>query len=520
LASQINTLLRDRNSVGNGYPTAYDFPVAELHTRELRHVEVRMDDPYQYGIDERTARDFGRRAYSEPWRQFSRHSENYELGRFGRLGRRLKFSKLGQLIGSRSQSRSLPLPSYPAPTDVPSFERLRRPAPQDYEGAAGAVGAAGAAGYQNASVYQDSPVYRRTQDYRAVGGQAARAQAVGARGFAREIPPAYGAGNNVVAPQEKPARKHKRAHVPHPHRPRHVVRTTLLTLLALIVISYLVFCVPIDRKVAFSATESSSLSEVLSPSIPGLPSYTLLLGSDAREGDTVSRTDTIILARTDTISNTVTLVSIPRDTMVDLGEYGTQKINAAYAYGGAALSVSAVEELCGVDISHVVVIDFDGLATLVDAIGGVTVTVPVDINDPDYTGLVLSAGTYDMDGATALAFARVRHGFALGDYQRQEDQRILIEAILDKILDSPLLIPAATSALGDVVTTNYHCYSVFPLLARMAIGSPTIYSASIPSTTATIDGVSYVVADESALTTMMQVVDEGGDPSTVANGLE
>lgn len=303
-------------------------------------------------------------------------------------------------------------------------------------------------------------------------------------------------------------------------RPRHPVRLVVIALVALVVGLYAAVCAPVDRAIAFDAPTASSLRAVLSPNVPLTPSYTLLLGSDAREGDTTSRTDTIILARTDAITNTVTLVSIPRDTRVDLGAYGTQKINAAYAYGGAALTVSAVEALTGVPINQVAVIDFDGLASLVDAIGGVTVTVPVDVDDPDYTGLVLPAGTYDMDGETALAFSRVRHGFATGDYQRQQDQQIVIQAIVAKLTHSPTLLPAAASALGGTLSTTYRCWSVLPLLGRMAIGTPTMYAASIPSTTATIDGVSYVLADDAGVAQMMDIVEKGGDPSTVANGLQ
>ena len=147
-------------------------------------------------------------------------------------------------------------------------------------------------------------------------------------------------------------------------------------------------------------------------------------------------------------------------------------------------------------------------------------TVPVDINDPDYTGLVMPAGVYEMDGNTAMLFSRVRHGFALGDYQRQANQRILIQAIVQKLRSNPTLMPAAADSLGSVLKTTYHCYDLIPVLARMAMQPPTIYSASIPSTTQRIRGVDYVVADGPATTTLMQVVDAGEDPSMVSNGLQ
>jgi anionic cell wall polymer biosynthesis LytR-Cps2A-Psr (LCP) family protein len=153
---------------------------------------------------------------------------------------------------------------------------------------------------------------------------------------------------------------------------------------------------------------------------------------------------------------------------------------------------------------------------LVDYLGGVTVDVPVAVNDPDYTGLVLPAGPQEMDGHTALLFSRVRHGFDMGDYQRQKDQRILIEAIMRKALTlPPWRLPQASTALDGMVGTTMRMYSIMPLMVRMGLGA-TVYQATVPSTTAMIDGVSYVVADEAGLARMMEVIDAGGDPSEVA----
>lgn len=308
-------------------------------------------------------------------------------------------------------------------------------------------------------------------------------------------------------------------------RPRrhHAGRTILVVLLGLLtaaIVAYVIVLSPVDRKIAFSESDRQVLSGHLTPCTPVTPYYALLLGSDSRNDGEPARTDTIMLARIDPLADKVTLVSIPRDTKVELEGHGTQKINAAYAFGGVSGITSAVSSLTNVNISQVALIDFDGLTSLIDAIGGVTVTVPVDINDPDYTGLVMAAGVYEMDGNTAMLFSRVRHGFALGDYQRQANQRILIQAIVQKLRSNPTLMPAAADSLGSVLKTTYHCYDLIPVLARMAMQPPTIYSASIPSTTQRIRGVDYVVADGPATTTLMQVVDAGEDPSMVSNGLQ
>ena len=291
--------------------------------------------------------------------------------------------------------------------------------------------------------------------------------------------------------------------------------------IAAIVALYLVVCSPIDRAIAFKGSESDGLSRELSFHIPGRPYYVLALGSDAREGDEISRTDTMILVRVDTLGGKLTMLSIPRDTMVEIEGYGTQKINAAYAFGGVTGAVKAVKQLCDVPISHVAIVKFDGVEGLVDYLGGVTVDVPVPVYDPEYTGLIMDAGPQEMDGHTALLFSRVRHGFDLGDYQRQKDQRILIEAIMGKTLSlSPLKMPGVVGHMDGLVSTSMRMYSLMPLMLRLKIGGgATIYQATVPSTTAMVDGVSYVIADEEALSRMMEVIESGGDPATVQGPL-
>jgi anionic cell wall polymer biosynthesis LytR-Cps2A-Psr (LCP) family protein len=142
--------------------------------------------------------------------------------------------------------------------------------------------------------------------------------------------------------------------------------------------------------------------------------------------------------------------------------------------------------------------------------------VPVPVYDPEYTGLILDAGEQQMDGHTALLFSRVRHGFDLGDYQRQKDQRILIEAIMRKALGlAPWKLPGVVGHMDGMLGTSMRMYSLMPLMLRLKVGGATIYQATVPSTTAMVDGVSYVVADEEALAQMMDVIDAGGDPAAL-----
>lgn len=383
------------------------------------------------------------------------------------------------------------------------------------------------AGYQDNGAYQDGGAYQDVGAYRGQPGgayqQAPSNQDApyGGAGYDYQ----YDGGGYQYYPEPGQQRRgglfrgHRRGGGQGDQRPpkrRHVHKGLIafLVVLAAIVGLYLVTCGPIDQQLAFESGEAEGLSEEESLHIPGVPYYVLALGSDAREGDTASRTDTMILCRIDPIASKVTLVSIPRDTKVELEGYGTSKINAAYAYGGATLATKAVSDLTGVNPSHVAVIHFDQLAQLIDAIGGITVTVPVDVNDPNYTGLVMSAGTYEMDGNTALLFSRVRHGFATGDFQRQADQQIVIQAVLQKILSlGPTQIGGFMDEIGDVVSTDMKMYSILPLLLRFKITSPTIYACSLPGEAKYISGVSYVVSDDTQVRQLMAKVDAGQDPN-------
>lgn len=247
------------------------------------------------------------------------------------------------------------------------------------------------------------------------------------------------------------------------------------------------------------------------------PFYMLLIGSDARVGDSTmgQRSDTNILVRVDAPSGKVTMVSIPRDTAINYGDYGTIKFNAAYAYDGAAGTIKAANQLTGAKISHYATIDFDGLTQLVDAVGGVDVDVKERIDDPDAGDIVIEKGKQHLDGAAALVFARSR-AYADGDFSRVSNQRILIEAIADKLkkLDATQLTDTVEAA-AKTVTTDMSAQDLVTL-ALLLHDSPdlTIYSATLPSTTGMVDGASYVFADVPGIQTMMSAVDVGKDPGS------
>lgn len=260
--------------------------------------------------------------------------------------------------------------------------------------------------------------------------------------------------------------------------------------------------------------ERQALTEQLAPEPEqnSDPFYALVIGSDAREGDSTSRSDVTMLARIDPGSATIDLISIPRDTMVTLNG-STQKINAAYAQGGAAGAVACVSEFAGVPISHYVEVHFEELEHVVNRLGGVWVDVPESF-DAGNGGMDFEAGEQLLNGEQALAYARERYNVSGGDFGRAQAQRQIVEAIIRQIFDrAPGEIPPLIGQLAESVSTDL---SVTDLIgyAQQFIGQDiTIYSAACPSYTLNQGGVSYVGTMFDEWRRIMQLVDAGLDPN-------
>lgn len=342
-----------------------------------------------------------------------------------------------------------------------------------------------------------------------------RGRRVGDRGQSHVDPGSYDQRWDDIADVRQPQPvQPTRAERRRPRRRRHHgCLITLLLMIAAVVGIYWVIAHPIDEQLAFSPQEQQTLDGSLSWYVPGTPYYLLALGSDAREGEEYSRTDTMVLMRVDLVGAKLTLVSIPRDTKVEIEGYGTSKINSAYTYGGVGGAARAVSRLTGVPVNHVAVIHFEELVGLIDYLGGVTLNVPEGVSDP-YTGITVDSGLQTMDGITALLWARSRYGYENGDFQRQEDQRILITAIMNRMLSlSPKEMPGAFKQLSGLIGTDMRCYNLVPLFVRFRLGSPVVYSCTLPTTSAYLDGQWYEVADDAEVAQLMRVVGAGGDPS-------
>lgn len=180
----------------------------------------------------------------------------------------------------------------------------------------------------------------------------------------------------------------------------------------------------------------------------------LFAGSDSRDGwneddpTEGGRSDSMILVHKAANGQTA-MVSLPRDTYIDIPYVGWNKLNAAFSLGGPELAVETVEQMTGLTVDHYVEIGMSGVGEIVDALGGVNLCWDQDVSD-EYSGMEWTAGCHDVNGTEALAFARMRYADPLGDVGRTMRQRQILGAVSDKALSWKTLVnPAKQLELGD-----------------------------------------------------------------------
>ena len=261
-----------------------------------------------------------------------------------------------------------------------------------------------------------------------------------------------------------------------PSRPawRRVLRWAGVAALAWIVISIVAFAVSAQIQRSKLAGNVTSVLHG-NPFLAASPQTILVMGTDVRSGQFAGpaeaesprcvaavesgrptgpgckhgpyRSDTIMLIRAG--RGVFRKLSIPRDTLATIPGIGEDKINAAYANGGAKLAVKTIEQFLGINVDQVAIVDFDGFRKFIDAIGGVKVDLPTRVCSSvsgGAFGLKLSAGEHTLNGFQAITLARTRENtcgsgqFTGTDVERAEFQQLIINGVKDRLTD-PLRLP-------------------------------------------------------------------------------
>ncbi|MFB5504202.1 LCP family protein [Enterococcus faecalis] len=236
------------------------------------------------------------------------------------------------------------------------------------------------------------------------------------------------------------------------------------------------------------------------------PFSVLLLGIDTGDDGRVEqgRSDTTIVATVNPRDKQTTLVSLARDTYVDIPGQGKQdKLNHAYAFGGASLAMDTVENYLNIPINHYVSINMAGLKELVNAVGGIEVNNNLTFSQDGYD---FTIGKISLNGEQALSYSRMRYEDPNGDYGRQERQRKVIEGIVQKVLslNSVSNYQEILTAVSDNMKTDlsFDDMKKIALDYRSAFGK--VKQDQLQGTVFMQDGVSYQRVDEQELNRVQQ----------------
>lgn len=253
---------------------------------------------------------------------------------------------------------------------------------------------------------------------------------------------------------------------------------------------------------------------------PSQPVNVLLLGSDSRAEDGSlltdlgDRADTILVAHIPPDRETVQIMSIMRDSWVEIPGQGFAKVNAALAYGGVPLMVQTVEELIDQRIDHVAVIDFDGFEGLTEALGGVTVDNEIAFG---YYGYDYPQGEITLQGEEALIYVRARYPFSDGDYQRVTNQRAFLRGMMSQLmtrenLTNPNRMADIFATVSPYVATSdtFDLGTVVSLASQMAgISNSNIETFTLPTLGTGMEGSQSVVyVNEDGLAAVQAAFDE------------
>jgi LCP family protein required for cell wall assembly len=315
-----------------------------------------------------------------------------------------------------------------------------------------------------------------------------------------------------------------------PERPQRRQRRwgrRIFGIVALLIVLALVGTVATYFYLNSKLTRSNILVDYPGRPALGVGTNWLIAGSDTRQGLTrqqelqystgrldatgFGRSDTIMILHIPAGGGRPVLVSIPRDSYVNVPGHGMNKINAAFSYGGPALLAETVQGATGLHINHFMDIGFGGFVNVVDAVGGVRMCLPAPIHD-QASGLNLNAGCQVLSGGQALAWVRDRHTFSTQDLQREQDQRLFLSALLKKMTSTGVILnpfaslPAASGVASNLTVDQaaqlYQLWSV-----AQALRSPLTTTVPIANSnyqTSVGDAVAWNHTEASQLFTALQ----------------
>ncbi len=235
----------------------------------------------------------------------------------------------------------------------------------------------------------------------------------------------------------------------------------------------------------------------------------LIVGTDQGAADDVGRADSLMVANVDLKNKVVNIISLPRDSRVEIPGHDKSKINHSFAYGGIDLTKETIEDLMGIPIDYYAITNFEGFETIVNILGGVDLYVEKDMSAHTYYGDIdLHEGQQHLDPNQALGYVRYRYD-AMGDIARAGRQQKFMKAVFEEALKPSNLpkLPALIKEIDQVVETDFSVSQLLYLgFSFHGASSDDVHTAVPECTPKTIGGVSYVVLDDNDLDNLVQTM--------------
>lgn len=274
----------------------------------------------------------------------------------------------------------------------------------------------------------------------------------------------------------------------------------LIRVLTVLVILSIIFCLGLYAyRSFFGFTHDSSLfGKDLAAGVKVDESITniALFGLDTREGDTQSHSDCMMIVSVDNTRGKIKLISLMRDSLVDIDGYGENKLNAAYFLGGPSLAIRTINENFGTDITEYIAVNFEQLVEIIDALGGVEINVETTAELEELNRVIRdygieqgqtfvgveNTGLQTLDGVQALCYGRIRKGGTGDDWARVERQSIVMEAMFSKVQSmSASQLIGLMQKLMPYVTTSLSPTEIAPLIVgAVQNGMPAIEHTRVP----------------------------------------
>lgn len=300
-----------------------------------------------------------------------------------------------------------------------------------------------------------------------------------------------------------------------------IVFSTIIAAVAIATAAFFIYINSINNTI--NSINTAEVENILAPiQSPEEPVTILFLGRDSRDTEReMGRADTIMLLYLDPVNAAVSLLSIPRDTLVDIPGYGQDKINAAYAYGGEKLMIKTIQDFIGAEINHYVTLDFQGFVDLIDAMGGVDITIDRPLVDPK-SGANLSLGEHHLTGEQALAYTRSR-STELGDIGRIQRQQNLFKELMAQKLNVQYLsnIPYYFNILINSTCTDLEVLTILKYAkAALSLTAENFSASIIPTHSDWIEDntISVQIPDQEEAGAMWERI-LAGEPASRYNAL-